>query len=256
MANFFEDVVKDANAVEEELLGPNYEYWKEINTPNQIGMSSDGSISQLAENVGGLIAYVELLVTGEGKASKTGQPLGDKFFLKTGAKCKDNATKKDVTRYLYVNNVPEGNIPFISSEMNMDFDTFRGLIPGVISDLNVLNPMTIFSAFMMGETPPCRALKMQTSPTALNNNQTEQTEFVADADISNMDPCIFTLNNRTNPITNEKCNEAFGTMAQHGALKGAKYPTGRVDAASKIYLVSLLVLLAFVVYKLARATRR
>jgi len=40
-----------------------------------MGMSSRGSLSAIASDVGGLINYVELLVTGKGGASKTGKPL-------------------------------------------------------------------------------------------------------------------------------------------------------------------------------------
>ena len=87
MSNFFEEVLDNAKNVEEEILGPQYPYWNNINSPSQIGMSNQGSISALARNVDGLINYVKLLVEGTGSASKTGQPLGNKFFLKTAAKC-------------------------------------------------------------------------------------------------------------------------------------------------------------------------
>ena len=89
MSNFFEEVLDDAKNVEEKILGPDYEYWKQIKSPGQMGMSTKGTISTIAKDVGGLINYVELLVTGTGGASKTGKPLGDKFFLKTAATCKD-----------------------------------------------------------------------------------------------------------------------------------------------------------------------
>ena len=100
----------------------------------------------MAKNVEGLIEYVELLVTGDSKASATGKPLGNKFFLKTGGKCaaidscsdpNDASTCEKVDRYIYVDNVPEGNIPFISSGLGVNFSDFKGLIPGAMGNLNV-----------------------------------------------------------------------------------------------------------------------
>ena len=123
MANLFEEVLTDVKGVEERLLGPTYPYYKNIKAPSDIGMSDKGTIQQMAKNVEGLIEYVELLVTGDSKASATGKPLGNKFFLKTGGKCaaidscsdpNDASTCEKVDRYIYVDNVPEGNIPFIS----------------------------------------------------------------------------------------------------------------------------------------------
>ena len=62
MSNFFEDVLDDAKNVEQQILGPDYEYWKQIKSPSQLGMSAKGSISTIAKDVDGLINYVELLV--------------------------------------------------------------------------------------------------------------------------------------------------------------------------------------------------
>ena len=85
--NFFDKALKDVDNLEQELLGPDYKYFKQINTPSEIGMSSEGSISTLTYDIVGLINYVKLLAEGGGSASKVDGPLGNKFFLRTGAKC-------------------------------------------------------------------------------------------------------------------------------------------------------------------------
>jgi hypothetical protein len=162
MPNLMEEIMQDANAVQEKLLGPTYPYYKNIKTPSEIGMSTKGSLSAVANDITGLIAYVEVLVTGKSKASATGGPLGNKFFLKTGAKCMDKSNNKQVDRYIYVNNVPVGNIPFISSGLDVNFSEFKGLIPGTMGNLNVLNPFSIMSAFLAGSTPECQELTMLT----------------------------------------------------------------------------------------------
>ena len=58
--NFFKEVLDDVKGVEERILGPDYQYWKQIKSPGQMGMSSHGSISTIAKDVGGLINYVEV----------------------------------------------------------------------------------------------------------------------------------------------------------------------------------------------------
>ena len=216
MSNLFEEVLTDARGVEERLLGPTYPYYRNIRTPTQIGMSDKGTIQQMAKNIDGLIQYVEVLVTGNSKASATGRPLGNKFFLKTGAKCaatdkctdpNDSSTCEKVDRYMYVNNVPQGNIPFISSGLGVNFSEFKGLIPGAMGNLNVLNPFGIMRSFLSGSNPPCQEITLQTVD--INNNRSSETHYLTLTDISNMDPCSFP--DRKNPITGDRCRETFKT---------------------------------------------
>ena len=162
MSNFFQKVLADAKGLEEEVLGPDYNYVNYINSPDDLGMSEHGNIGALTDDVEGLIEYVKVLVSGSSKASKTGNPLGDKFFLETGAKCRDIATGKQVTRSLYINNIPDGSVPFLTSGMGITFTDFRGLVPGVIENIGNLNPMLIFQAFMSGSDPSCQAITMPT----------------------------------------------------------------------------------------------
>ena len=169
MSNLFEEVLQNANEVQDKLLGPTYPYYKNIKTPSEIGMTSDGTLSALAQDINGLIDYVEVLVTGNSPASATGGPLGNKFFLMTGAKCLDNKSNQQVDRYIYVDNVPAGNIPFISSGLGVNFSEFKGLIPGTLGNLNVLNPYAIMQSFLSGSTPPCQELTMETID--INNNK-------------------------------------------------------------------------------------
>jgi hypothetical protein len=225
MSNFFSDVMTDMKGMEQNLLGPDYLYWKRILKPSDIGMSSDGNFGALTNNVNGLIDYVEVLVSGNA-GSTTGGPLGDKFFLKTGGQCTDVASGQKVDRYIYIDNVPNGNIPFISSGLGgTDFTEFEGLIPGLLGDLGKLNPLNLFKSFMMGDNPDCMSVTLQTIvPVAdANLNDTgkdnvgNQTQYVAVADVKNMDPCIFP--DKKNPADPSlTCTETF---------------TGRMDAKNR-----------------------
>lgn len=247
MSNIFQDIADDVDKVEQELLGPDYLYYKYISTPQEIGMSSEGSLDALTKDVGGLISYVELLVTGKGDGSTTGKPLGNRFFLKTGAKCRDIETNDDVTRYIYVNNVPTGRIPFISSGLGVNFSTFEGLIPAILEDLDDINPFDIFKGFLSGSMPDCQKLTMETTPSSTNNNQTKQTEFVTVSDIKSMEPCIFTLNDKRNPITKEKCREAFQNLEQY---KKNNNPKG--DPMFQLYTLIIALLGIYILYCFVR----
>ena len=177
MSNFFDDVANDISKVEKEFLGPDYKYYKYIRNPHQLGMSGDGSIGALTDDIAGIVDYVQLLVSGEGPASTTGRPLGDKFFLKTGGQCKDVKTGKLVTRSMYLNNVPTGEINFIPAMPTVDVgNSFRGIIPGILNDIGDINPLAMFSAFMEGNEPPCAEVRLDTIDE--NNRSTKQTGFV------------------------------------------------------------------------------
>ena len=216
MSNFFSDVMTDMKGMEQNLLGPDYLYWKRILKPSDIGMSSDGNFGALTNNVNGLIDYVEVLVTGNA-GSTTGRPLGDKFFLKTGGQCTDVASGNKVDRYIYIDNVPNGNIPFISSGLGgVDFTEFEGLIPGLLGDLGKLNPLNLFKSFMMGDNPDCMMVSLETITPAVDgdlndtgkDNYGTEKQFVAVADVKNMDPCIF-LNKKNPADPSLTCTETF-----------------------------------------------
>ena len=243
-SNLFQEVLQDVNDVEAKLLGPDYPYYQNILTPQQIGMSANGDLTTLGNDIEGLISYVEVLVTGNSNASATGGPLGNKFFLKTGAKCMATDTNQPVDRYIYVDNVPTGNIPFISSALGQNFTDFEGLIPGAFGNLNVLNPYGIMQSFLSGSTPPCQELTMQTID--VNNNQSTETEYVTVVDIQNMDPCSF--QSGSNPLSGKSCQQAF-TNRTH-KKKNNQSVSLPSDPLAQLYFASLAAVGVYVVYRL------
>jgi len=215
----------------DDALGPGYDYWKSIKSPNELGMSDEGTIDALSNDISGLLDYVSVLVTGKSNASVTGEPLGNKFFLQTMATCKNvEADPKQpdseknpivVPRYIYVDNMPDGTIPFIPSGPDGGkLKDFRGLIPGAIGNLAAFSPSGFGRAFTMGNHPDCINITLETVDN--DNNYGEATHYVAVADImneiksSNMtngnpvgnvkDPCRF--KDYTNPATNAKKTKA------------------------------------------------
>lgn len=248
MSNVFQDALSDVNELQETLLGPNYNYPDQIKSPSEMGMSSKGSWGALTKDISGLIGYVQLLVTGQSKASKTGKPLGTKFFLKTGAKCKDKKSGELVQRYVYLDNVPDGTIPFISSGLGVNFTTFRGLIPGIMSNIGKVNPFQILQSFVMGSNPECQEITLQTIDS--KNNVSTETQFVATLDIESMTACSFP--DKKNPLTGVKCKEAFSNM-NVSEFKSSKMPE---ELIAKVYFSALGVFGFYILLKLLQSKRK
>lgn len=224
------------------LLGEDYPYYKYIKSPGQLGMSSKGTIKALTNDVSGLIDYVKVLVAGDGAASATGKPLGNKYFIDTQATCMDSATNQEVSRYIYIDNVPDGDIPILSAGTGVNFSQFKGLIPGTISNLNVLNPQNFINAFKTGSKPACQQITMQTID---NNNKTSTgSYYVAVADIETYDPCSFP--NGQNPVTKEKCKESFQPMKSK--TKHAAPYQKKVDPVTQFYYASVATLGVYILY--------
>ena len=222
-------------------------------------MSDKETIQQMEKDINELIQYVKLLVTGKSKASATGQPLGNKFFLKYGGKCTDVKTGQEVDRYVYINNVPTGNIPFISSGLDVNFTDFRGLIPGTLEQLNNFNPLMLMRAFMAGTKPDCQELTMDVIDS--HNNKSTETHFVTLVDIKDMDNCIFP-GKKPNPVTGAKCKETFDNMESDSAsnitptnttlsntLVKDFVPAMPSNVNSQIYFASVGILGVYVAYK-------
>jgi len=271
MSKFFQDIAKDANKMQQKYLGPDYPYAKAIATPKELKMSSKGTLSALGNNIGGIVSYTQLLIEGTGKATKTGKPLGNRFFLKTGGKCIDK-NKKEHNRYMYVDNIPNGNIPLLSGASGANFGDLKGLIPGIVTDMGVLNPLTIMSGFMMGNKPRCRQISMKTvdlekilnregekerkfinNPDWTDFKEKTEAQYVADGDITNIPACSFP--GKRNPVNNNRCREAFVNANQQIRGEGLKYSELRPDAIGKLFNISASLLMVYLIYSFMEKTR-
>ena len=257
MANFFEQVDsgKDPNP------DTDYQYAKYILGPKKMKMGT--SWTDITNNFHGLGSYVQLLVEGDGAAvasSAGGRPLGNKFFLRTAGKCKSVESGKETERYVFVSNIPDGDIPFLSGAIGADFTELEGLIPGMLSNLNVLNPSKIFKAFSEPATPDCKQITMETVD--VNNNTDTETHYVSLDDISMINPCLFP--DKQNPVSKESCVEAFTNITKSLGSEGEQSiydgetrsvmkssPLQLEDPLRKVYLVALAGLVTYVTFRLA-----
>jgi len=241
MSNLMDQSQSDLGGLQEELLGPDYNYSGNIKPPPELGMGSAGNFNTLTNNIGGLLAYVKVLITGQGKASRTGGPLGNKFFLPTAVKCTDKATGNEVTRSIYINNVPDGSIPFITtSGGGLTFDDFRGLVPGLMSNLAQINPLQILQAFTSGASPTCQAITMET--VSATNVKSTATAYITNSDIDIMNKNWFP--NGVKPDTSEPEKDGFKTIQAETSLTNEKgtainYSKMPNDFIIKLYYTSL-----------------
>lgn len=237
----------DINALENDILGPSYDYGKQIYTPDELGMSDKGTIDALAKDLGGLIGYTQLLVEGGGKASKVKGPLGNKFFMATASRCNDIATDESVTRSIYVNNVPDGSVPFLSSGAGgFRMGSFKGIIPGIVSNIAQINPFQIVQSFMTGSSPECQLVELETID--VNNIKGKQKGYISNTDLEVMNACWFP--NKRNPITGARCSEGFRPLLSPTSAADVALDKMPDDTLIKIYYSSLGILGLYILFRL------
>lgn len=217
-----------------------------VNSPSQMGMSGQTSgwgLSTIGRNMGGLMSYIQLLVTGSSKASRaaafnsefnglrTHQPLGNSYFFNTGFECTDSTgTLRPAVGF--INNVPLGNIPFISNVLGAgNVQELRGLLPSIFEGINGFNPLIITSALSINSGDPCNRFveldpRFQLPMSHITSDGRDyidpdrpfryQQAYMFDSMVEQIDPCLFRgeIQNRKqvgrrNPVSGNNCREAF-----------------------------------------------
>ena len=178
---------------------PSYNYAAKIKTPDEQGLSPQGSFSALFNNISGLFNYSQALSQGGGPGQKVPGALGIAQFIESGAQCKQSdGTVR--TRSLYVNTIPVGNIPFISEAIGTNFSEYRGQVPGALGNVSQLNPLSIFGAFSEPSQAPCYEVELMVRDPK-THQETFEYAFLSTADIGKINACWW--QNCTNPVTGE-----------------------------------------------------
>ena len=199
----------------------NYDYAAFIKQPDDMSMNSDVTgfgLDTIATNIGGLIEYIEILISGKTNASKAvslfnpnveNQPIGNAYFYDSGATCICEGLV-DQPAYMYMNNVPMGNIPFLSS-LTGDVGELRGLIPGMVEDMDGFNPQIFLNAFSISPSSEC--IQVELPITQLDKEGKAYKEGVPKTKydkkcmlkdyVKLIDPCLFKPDkdgNQSNPV--------------------------------------------------------
>jgi hypothetical protein len=156
------------------FLGEDYDYIKAYYNPNDCAPGGgDGkgpcmgkSGNKIFKNISGTLNYGNALLFHEPERGETGYKsggiqktkgvLGNKYVINTGIECA-TATGETVERHIGVNNRPSGDIPFIGDLVKTG-GIPKGLIPGMLSNIDRLNPVKLLSALVpqVGEDAICR----------------------------------------------------------------------------------------------------
>ena len=178
-----------------------FPYKDYIKPPEELGMSSRGDVGTLTRDIGGLINYIQVLTEGRGNAIRGDQPLGNRYFFKTGAKCKDIKTNEEKDRYLYIDNVPSGGL--------------KGLLPGLVQNVTRIKPEKLFDVFSTKPDNSCAAVTLETIDK--NLRKSNQKRYLNKADIKTINNCLWA--NRTNPISGSSGGDCSGEP-QDGVCDG------------------------------------
>ena len=132
--------------------------------------------------------------------------------------------KKKVKRWIYVNNIPDGTIPFMASGSDgRTFDDLRGLIPGALGNLGALSPVQLFKGFTAGTYPDCAKVTLQTVDN--DNVRRSESRHVALVEMVEMNPCNFP--GGFNPASGKRCPKAnrdgFDDMGNLAGSSGVAY---------------------------------
>jgi hypothetical protein len=218
---------------------PSYSYIKAIKTPSEMGMSDAGNLKTLEKNINGLIAYVDLLVDGPSRASRSSGPLGSQFFVPTNAKCNINGIS--VPRSIYVDNIPKGGI---DAAPGANLPDFRGLIPGMMTGLNAIDPEKIANSIMNSDSPDCIEVTLNVVDSSYNT--ISETNYITTTDASYIDPCSYT--NCVNPVTGVVCNGKQGFSNRSELL----FEEIKHDSISQLFLTSVGVLSIYILHLLVK----
>ena len=178
-----------------------FPYKDYIKPPEELGISSRGDVGTLTRDIGGLINYVKVLTEGKGAAVRGNETLGNRYFFKTGAKCKDVKTDTEQDRYLYIDNVPPGML--------------KGLLPGLVQNVIKIKPEKLFDVFSKNPDNSCAAVTLQTIDKDLRKSSA--TRYLNKADIKTINNCLWT--NSTNPISGSSGGDCSGEP-QNGVCDG------------------------------------
>ena len=142
--------------VSTDVMGPSYSYADHIQGPSALGVGNNGTMSQLGSNTSAIIQYVKYMVSGPA--------LGNQYFVNTGGSCvaPDGSTQ---SRFNYINNISNG-ADLIPETMKQDLGgiatDFNGLIPGMLGDIEGLNPVSLFTSISADSTPACECYSCPT----------------------------------------------------------------------------------------------
>lgn len=126
------DKTTDEESMMRDYMGHNYSFIKNVKTPKALGVSSSPNMMTIPTNVDAITKYT-------GYLSKEPE-MGSNYFVKSGY-CDTELSVdecKGKEKWMYVRNIPTGIIPCTNIKTGS-----KGLISGILEDINDINPFEI-----------------------------------------------------------------------------------------------------------------
>lgn len=195
-----------------------YEYAKQINPPDTVGINDRGTWKQVGKNINGLESYFQVLSKGGGKASKQSVSaksggMGNRYFVPAVGKCGNGENR----------NIYMDHIPTKRSAQRSIFKNEVGFVPGLTNNvLQAMDPDNIVNA-LSGSAPDCVEVNL-TQVNSKGENVPATSKWVSKSDAADIDACWFSKGNNPHAASEEqKCTDGFANisdsynMARHAA---------------------------------------
>jgi len=180
------------------FLGEDFDYVGAFYNPRDCepgGPCMGESGDKIMGNLSGTLKYGNALLfhsdsIDKDRVQKNPGVLGNKYFIDSGVDC-ETPDGDTVSRHIYVDNRPTGNVPFIS-ELVGGGGLPKGLIPGMLSNTERLNPVKLFSALIpeVGDAAKCKEQTV-TEIRQRDNGSTYSEEvkvYMTDKDFAEVEP--------------------------------------------------------------------
>jgi len=183
------------NAILDKALGPSFDYLQTVQSPADLHVSDDGTMSQVGTNANAIVTYVDDLITGPKS--------GNQFFKDTGGMCRLAGSKDDkgndkgdgpvVPRYSYTNNRlgmdDAAAVLGPSFQKAVSGSGFDGIIPAMGGDIASMNALKLMNGLVLDGVPPCQAYTCPVTDIKTGVPQGNETRFLTPQLEFNITPC-------------------------------------------------------------------
>jgi hypothetical protein len=185
--SLWSDIRNNPNAALDRVLGPSYDYTQGVQSPQQLGVSDEGSMGQVFTNANAVKSYTQQLITGP--------LLGNTTFVETGGMCRA-PYGGIIPRWSFIDNrmglsdavaaLPAAG--GLTNALGGLADEFNGIVPGMMGDIAALNPIKPINGLVLDGIPPCFAVTCPVTDVQ-GNNPNNESHFITPALEVNLRKC-------------------------------------------------------------------
>ena len=230
------------------FMGVDFDYSNAIHKPldSNNGPSMGTRGLDIVNNMKGMIDYGMLLVKQDNsndrkRVQKTRGKLGNQYFINTNTQCNNGNNK-----YIFISNRASGAIPSLNIS-----GAPTGLIPGMVSNIERIDPVKFFNAVFNETTGECSQVNLKTFKQRPDGTTIEDTEIqhMGVEDLCGLKEEYFVDKNAYTNIQSTYCGQdGFSNMGNN--YDGENYYNMPDDELMQIYLTTLTLLGLYVTLKI------